>query len=131
MKSTAKISVKEWQTEEARPWKGGGSKLKSVIDMSESEVIFRHGELLCGVLDKQHLGPTSFGLIHGYNELYGGENSCRLLSSFSRLFTSHLQLRGFTLGVEDIRVTSKADQKRKETLGRVKAVIKVLNLFFN
>ena len=123
MNSTAKISVKDWQTVEARPWKAGGSKLKSAIDMSESEVIFRHGELLCGVLDKMHYGATSYSLIHAFSELYGGQYSCRLLSSFSRLFTSYLQLRGFTLGVEDILVTPEADQKRRDIISRVKTVI--------
>ena len=131
MKSTSKISVKDWQTVEARPWKGGGSKFKSAIDMSESEVIFRHGELLCGVLDKQHYGATSFSLVHGFNELYGGQHSCRLLSSFSRLFTFHLQLQGFTLGVEDILVTPKAEQNRKQIIDheRLKKVVNIICLF--
>lgn len=122
MDSTAKISSKDWQTGVKRPWKAGGTELTNPISMSESEVIFRHGELLCGVLDKMHYGSTSYSLVHAFSELYGGEYSCRLLSSFSRLFTSFLQLRGFTLGVEDILVTPKADKKRKKIISRVKAV---------
>lgn len=32
--------------------------------MSEAEVIIRYGELLVGVLDKNHYGATTYGLIH-------------------------------------------------------------------
>ena len=37
-----------------------------------------------------------------------------LLTSLSRVFTTFLQFRGFTLGVEDILVTEKADKKRRK-----------------
>lgn len=37
--------------------------------MGESHVIFRGGELLCGVLDKGHYGPTPYGLVHCCNEV--------------------------------------------------------------
>jgi len=32
--------------------------------MGESDVYIRQGELLCGVLDKGHYGPTPYGLVH-------------------------------------------------------------------
>nr|CAG4641431.1 EOG090X00BV [Eurycercus lamellatus] len=122
MDSTAKISIKDWQTNTQRPWKAGGTPLSTPIIMSESQVIFRQGELLCGVLDKMHYGSTSYGLVHAFSELYGGQYACRLLSSFSRLFTAFLQLHGFTLGVEDILVTPKADKKRKKILSRLQVI---------
>ena len=34
------------------------------IEMSETEVVIRQGELLVGVLDKGHYGPTQYGLVH-------------------------------------------------------------------
>ena len=37
--------------------------------MSESEVVIREGELLCGVLDKEQYGATSFGLVHCFYEV--------------------------------------------------------------
>lgn len=40
-------------------------------------------------------------------QLYGGETSAQLLSSLARLFTFFLQIHGFSLGVEDILVSSK------------------------
>lgn len=84
--------------------------------MSEAEVIFRQGELLVGVLDKNHYGSTPYGLIHCIYELYGGSISTKLLSAFTRLFTAFLQWEGFTLGVHDILVLEDADKERKKII---------------
>ena len=121
MNSTAKISVKDWQTVKPRMWKAGGNELRGNC-MTENEVIIQHGELLVGVLDKMHYGATSYSLVHLFNELYGGRYSCRLLSCLSRLFTTYLQLKGFSLGVEDILVTPNADKKRSKILKRLETV---------
>jgi len=56
-----------------------------------------------------------------------------LLTSLARLFTTFLQFRGFTLGVEDILVKEKADKKRRKLIkkGRMagdEAAIKALGL---
>ncbi|GAU97444.1 hypothetical protein RvY_08735-2 [Ramazzottius varieornatus] len=88
-------------------------------DMTESDVIFRRGELLCGVLDKAQYGPSSYGLVHACYELYGGDISALLLSALARLFTYFLQLNGFTLGVEDVLVLPKADATRRKIIASV------------
>ncbi|KAK5964405.1 DNA-directed RNA polymerase subunit [Trichostrongylus colubriformis] len=85
-------------------------------NMSESEVVFRQGELLVGVLDKQHYGATQYGLVHSCFELYGHKVGVQILSCFSRLFTTHLQIHGFTLGVADILVRKDADKVRKQAI---------------
>ncbi|WKX97060.1 hypothetical protein Q1695_013032 [Nippostrongylus brasiliensis] len=85
-------------------------------NMSESEVVFRQGELLVGVLDKQHYGATQYGLVHSCFELYGHKVGVQILSCFSRLFTTYLQLHGFTLGVADILVRKDADKLRKQAI---------------
>ena len=95
------------------------------------QVVFRDGQLLCGVLDKSQYGASQYGFVHTCYEvystmnmivvvasfifyfivqLYGGAASCMLLSALGRLFTKFLQLCGFTLGVEDILVTKKVSQ---------------------
>ena len=33
-------------------------------------MVIRQGQLLCGVLDKAHYGPTPFGLVHCCQEVY-------------------------------------------------------------
>ncbi|KAI4454954.1 dna-directed rna polymerase [Holotrichia oblita] len=113
--STSKISAKSWQTRPAGKWIYGGTKLEG-DDMSEAQVIIRHGELLVGVLDKTHYGATPYGLIHCMYELYGGTYATRLLSSLAKLFTCFLQWEGFTLGVHDILVTEEANTKRKKII---------------
>lgn len=69
------------------------------------QVVFRGGQLLCGVLDKSQFGASQFGFVHSCQELYGGGVANQLLSALGCLFTTFLQLHGFTLGVEDILVT--------------------------
>ncbi|KAM3962676.1 LOW QUALITY PROTEIN: RNA polymerase I subunit RpI1 [Aphomia sociella] len=124
----AKISAKAWQKEPPKPWKAGGTPFSESNSMSEAEVIVRKGELLCGVLDKTHYGATPYGLVHCMYELYGGDSSSALLSSFSKVFTYYLQWIGFTLGVKDILVVEEADNKRDDYIclvreaGRVAAV---------
>ncbi|XP_034944340.1 DNA-directed RNA polymerase I subunit RPA1 [Chelonus insularis] len=111
----AKISDKNWVTQKPRRWKCG-EEFTDPKTMSEAEVIIRHGELLCGVLDKTHYGATSYGLIHCVFELYGGACSTKMLSSFGKLFQAFLQRSGFTLGIEDILIVEKNDAKRDEII---------------
>jgi len=66
-------------------------------------------------------------------QLYGGVMAGELLTSLARLFTTFLQFRGFTLGVEDILVKEKADKKRRKFIkkGRMagdEAAIEALGL---
>ncbi|VDK70924.1 unnamed protein product [Onchocerca ochengi] len=96
-------------------WKVGDHPAPK-FDMSESEVIFRQAELLVGVLDKQHYGSTQYGLIHCCWDLYGHRYATKILSCFSRLFTTHLQYHGFTLGVADILVRKEADKQRRKEI---------------
>lgn len=116
----AKINERSWA--EGRKTKYGIHEDVSE-DMGESHVIFRDGQLLCGVLDKGHYGPTPYGLVHCCNELYGGVVAGQILTCFGRLFINFLQTtRGFSLGVQDILVTKKADDRRTEAVQRSNTV---------
>ncbi|XP_012224577.2 DNA-directed RNA polymerase I subunit RPA1 [Linepithema humile] len=119
--SSTKISAKEWQVETPRRWKCG-TEFQNPVTMSEAEVIIRHGELLCGVLDKTHYGATPYGLIHCIFELYGSTHATNMLSAFGKLFQAFLQSDGFTLGVEDILITGKVDEKRKEIISNCRKI---------
>lgn len=118
LKAKAKIPAKSWQTCRA--------KIKDIFKdemiMSEAEVVIREGQLLCGVLDKQHYGATPYGLVHCVYELYGGSYATRLLSSFAKLFTSYLQIHGFTLGVKDILVLHDADVARTRIINESRLI---------
>ncbi|XP_055332265.1 DNA-directed RNA polymerase I subunit RPA1-like isoform X2 [Paramacrobiotus metropolitanus] len=121
LRTASKVPLKSWQTNQGRNRKRPNFSiaLSDDKDMTESDVIFRQGELVCGVLDKAQYGPSSFGLVHACFELYGGETSAQLLSSFARLFTFFLQLQGFSLGVEDILVAHGADFQRRRIMATV------------
>ncbi|KAL9951314.1 hypothetical protein ACROYT_G043957 [Oculina patagonica] len=120
MQGRAKIAGKNWITGKPKSQFLGLPLLKG-DDMSEAEVVIRQGQLLCGVLDKAHYGPTPFSLVHCCHELYGGTIAGDLLTALARVFTTFLQFQGFTLGVEDILVKEKADKKRRKFMkkGRV------------
>lgn len=119
--SKAKIGDRSWQVSQPRPWKCG-TEFKRHNEMSESEVIIRNGQLLCGVLDKQHYGATPYGLAHCLYELYGGSCSTKFLDSAGKLFTAYLQLSGFTLGIKDILINEKEDQQRERIIEKLRKV---------
>ncbi|XP_034078691.1 LOW QUALITY PROTEIN: DNA-directed RNA polymerase I subunit RPA1 [Gymnodraco acuticeps] len=124
----SKIPSKAWI--QVPPRAAPGYKPDSMCD---SQVVFRQGELLVGVLDKAHYGSSSYGLVHCCYELYGGATSGKLLSCLARLFTAYLQLyRGFTLGVEDILVKPGANRQRKKIIQEsLKIGTKALQAAFN
>ncbi|XP_047107758.1 DNA-directed RNA polymerase I subunit RPA1 [Schistocerca piceifrons] len=133
LESTAKIGAKAWQSVKPRRWKAGGTEFTNPIVMSESEVVIHNGELLSGVLDKTHYGASRYGLVHCVYELYGGVCASKLLSSFTKLFTSFMQREGFTLGIEDILVVEEADRQRTAIIQEcrkvgLKAVAAALNI---
>lgn len=119
--SKTKINVQEWQVNAPRHWKCG-IEFKDPKIMSEAEVIIRHGELLCGILDKMHYGATAYGLIHCIYELYGGACASKMLSAFGKLFQMFLKYNGFTLGIKDILITHKADEKRKKIMSKCRGI---------
>ncbi len=86
---------------------------------NEHVIIFRHGELLSGVLDKAAIGNSSLGIVHTVYELYGPELAGRLLTAFGRLFTYFLQDAGHTCGIADLILTSNSDEERKKLLIKV------------
>lgn len=85
----------------------------------EHEVVFRCGELLCGVLDKGAIGSSSLGIVHTVYELYGAELAGRLLGAFGKLFTCFLQTAGQTCGIQDLTLTRQADAERARLLKKV------------
>ncbi|ORY07249.1 hypothetical protein BCR34DRAFT_470515, partial [Clohesyomyces aquaticus] len=82
----------------------------------EQEVIFRDGDLLCGIMDKSQIGPAGGGLVNGVYEAYGHTIAGRLLSVLGRLLTKLLHMRAFSCGVEDLILTKEGDEARIEKL---------------
>lgn len=84
----------------------------------EDQVIFKDGEFLCGILDKKQLGPTAGGLIDSIHEIYGHTIAGRLIGILGRLLTRFLNMRAFTCGIDDLRLTPEGDRARKEKLSK-------------
>lgn len=82
----------------------------------EGVVIIDSGELLCGILDKAHLGPSDGGLVHSVHEAYGHVVAGRLLSVLGRLLIKLLHMRGFSCGMDDLFLTRNGDNLRREKL---------------
>lgn len=124
--TNAKIKANEWEMERPRRWRAGGSSLAQKKEqgptMTESEVVFRQGEFLTGILDKNQYGATQYSLVHSFFELYGGTYSGKLLSAFSKIFTNFLHTEGFTLGVRDIVVTEGGNKVRKRIMAETKTL---------
>ena len=88
----------------------------------EGTVVFHAGELLCGILDKAHLGPSGGGFIHSIYETYGHTVAGKLLSILGRLLTKLLHMRAFSCGIEDLVLTEKGDEARRERLKEAETI---------
>jgi DNA-directed RNA polymerase I subunit RPA1 len=100
-------------------WMDGKTQIKGdrwAPGSEEDTVAFRDGEFISGILDKSQLGPSSGGFIHAIHEVYGPTSAGKLLSSLGRLLTRYLNMRAFTCGMDDLRLTTDGEQIRKEKL---------------
>ncbi|WVR06374.1 hypothetical protein IAU60_003405 [Kwoniella sp. DSM 27419] len=86
--------------------------------MSEENVVFLDGHLICGVLDKSQYGASAYGLIHSVHELYGPYIANRLLGVLSRLLTKYLQHNAFSCRMDDLILTAEGERQRKEILDK-------------
>lgn len=91
------------------------SKAKpNIVGPEEAHVIFREGELLQGVIDKNSLGSSMYGIVHAVQEAYGCDASNDFLSSMGRLCLYYTRMHGHTTGVSDLELLPKGDRKRSE-----------------
>jgi DNA-directed RNA polymerase I subunit RPA1 len=85
-------------------------------ESEEGNVIFKDGELLCGILDKKQIGPTAGGFIDAIHEVYGQTIAGKLIGILGRLLTRYLNMRAFSCGIDDLRLTTEGDRRRGELL---------------
>lgn len=91
-------------------------------DSEEGIVIFQDGELLCGILDKAHLGPSGGGFIHSIYEAYGHIIAGKLLSILGRLLTKLLHMRAFSCGMDDLLLTEAGNVERRNKLQEAEVI---------
>ncbi|KAJ4162406.1 hypothetical protein NW754_013837 [Fusarium falciforme] len=85
-------------------------------DSEEGVVLFQDGEFITGILDKSQIGPSSGGVVHAVHEIYGPAIAGKLLSSLGRLLTRYLNMRAFSCGMDDLRLTPEGEKARREAL---------------
>lgn len=90
-----------------------GTRVKSsVVGRDEAKVIIRKGEVLQGVIDKNAIGSSMYGLVHAVQEAYGCSASDDFLSALGRLLLFYMRMHGHTTGVSDLELLSDGDSKR-------------------
>jgi DNA-directed RNA polymerase I subunit RPA1 len=95
----------------------GRSRVKSdLVGDEEAEVLFRDGQLLRGVLDKNSFGASKFGVVHAVQEAYGCHSAGEFLSAVGRLCTMFIRRHGHTTGVDDLLLVSSAEGRRLAAL---------------
>ncbi|TQV96133.1 DNA-directed RNA polymerase I subunit [Cordyceps javanica] len=82
----------------------------------EGVVRVQDGELITGILDKSQIGQSSGGLVHAAHEVYGSAIASKLLSCLGRLLTRLLNMRAFSCGMDDLRLTEVGEKARLQAL---------------
>eukprot|EP00038_Savillea_parva_P018392 m.23403 g.23403 ORF g.23403 m.23403 type:complete len:1794 (-) comp4077_c0_seq1:138-5519(-) len=93
-----------------------GSFEAGLLLEGENTVIFRNGQMLCGILDKKQIGSSAKGLVHAVQEIYGGDVAGELLSALGKLFTEMVKHSAHTFGIEDVLLTDEGEQVRTKLL---------------
>ncbi|XP_057422605.1 DNA-directed RNA polymerase I subunit 1 isoform X2 [Lotus japonicus] len=83
-------------------------------ELDEDKLLIYRNDLVRGVVDKAQFGD--YGMVHTVQELYGSNTAGNLLTALSRLFTTYLQMHGFTCGVDDLLLIDGKDGERKNQL---------------
>lgn len=87
-------------------WSRGDSNLPG-----EDEFIVRQGRLLNGVLDKNQIGASAYGLVHACHEIYGDKMAGQLLTAMGLLCNAYMKYDALTMGVADILLKPPAEAK--------------------
>ena len=86
----------------------------------EGTIIVRDNEMLTGVLDKNNIGASDYGLIHSLYEIYGAELTGELITTLGKLFYIYLQtFHGFTCSVADIIFNDETNLKRRVDIEKI------------
>lgn len=80
-------------------------------------VVIKDGELIQGVIDKKAFGAGQAGsMFHRIVKDYGPYTARVFLDSVTRMLIQYLEIRGFTMGMDDIEI-------QKEALSRINEIL--------
>ena len=93
-----------------------GSDIWGKGNEEEGKIRLIENELLTGVLDKNEIGASDYGLFHSFYEIFGAELTGEFITIIGKVCVHFLQqFYGFTCSVSDIVLTQKMDYKRKRS----------------
>jgi DNA-directed RNA polymerase beta' subunit len=81
------------------------------FNYTNGEVVIWRGELLSGVLTKEHLGAVSGGIIHVISKLYSPARALDFMNSIQLLCNSYLETQGISAGLSDCRPDAESRRK--------------------
>ena len=94
---------------------------KKVKCPTEGYILIRDGVLVSGIIDKKAFGaevPDS--VLHRILKEYGADVTRNFLDSVTRMLTTNITLRGFSLSGSDINIPKEAEKKIGEILSKAK-----------
>ncbi|KAF9762782.1 DNA-directed RNA polymerase I subunit rpa1 [Nosema granulosis] len=78
----------------------------------EATAVFKDGVMVCGILDKNNIGPTHSSVIHACGEVYGFDVANDILTYIGRVVNRYIFIFGFTLRIDDLLLDTQADRIR-------------------
>jgi DNA-directed RNA polymerase subunit A' len=97
----------------------------------EGYILIRDGVLVSGIIDKKAFGaevPDS--VLHRILKEYGADRTRQFLDSVTRMLTTNITLRGFSMGASDIDIPIDAEDKIESILSTAKKnVLKVIKKY--
>ena len=86
----------------------------------EGKVIVRNNELLTGVLDKNEIGNSDYGLFHSFYEIYGPNLTGELITIIGKLGVFFFQrFHAFTCSVSDILLDEQTNLRRRRDIENI------------
>lgn len=64
-------------------------------------------------MDKNNIGASQFGFLHSFYELFGDVKASTIFTVISWIGIGFLKLKGFTCGIKDLFLNTKAWELRK------------------
>ena len=86
----------------------------------EGKIIVKQNELLTGVLDKNEIGASDFGLFHSFYEIFGGDLTGEFITIIGKLGVHYFQMfHGFTCSVSDVLLNDATNLKRRVDIEKI------------
>ena len=86
----------------------------------EGKVIVKNNQLLTGILDKNEIGNSDYGLFHSFYEIYGPNLTSELITIIGKLGVHFFQrIHAFTCSVSDILLDEETNLRRRRDIENI------------